>query len=56
MAARLPARVRAGCLVAGGALCAGANLYVRASGAGRITVRGDPARRTLTGKRVSIVR
>ncbi|WP_425253275.1 head GIN domain-containing protein [Janthinobacterium sp. NFX145] len=28
----------------------------RASGSGRITVHGDPARRTLSGKRVSIVR
>ena len=28
----------------------------RASGSGRITVHGDPLRRTLSGKRVSIVR
>ena len=28
----------------------------RASGSGRITVHGDPIRRTLSGKRVSIVR
>ncbi|MDN2704496.1 DUF2807 domain-containing protein [Janthinobacterium sp. SUN100] len=31
-------------------------VHARASGSGRITVHGDPARRTLSGKRVSIVR